>query len=281
MWVWVKAYGEGRETATVARSAVEGKPRHDLLREAAKTLLASGRADRVGVWIESIEGEGDSGDSSEVASFRGIVADKDGDATPAEWSRLSPEAPLPVELFIGLQTVEQEPAGSPGGPLIGAVVEMQSALWVPVQMHGRLRGVGFAGGRKRQAHLPRAALESVAAELALVMELEEERRLGRESREDSRRVLAALSGSESPGDILAGLVKDCTHMGVHEGRPNAVFAAIGRLVDSPKTRKESIHPAAQSMHFAWQSGAAGWIRALESGPLSGVWRRALESHRVR
>src|ERR1700736_1721372 len=118
MWVWVKAYGEGRETATVARSAVEGKPRHDLLREAAKTLLASGRADRVGVWIESIED--DSGDSSAVPTFRGIVADKDGDATPAEWSRLSPEAPLPVELFIGLQTVEQEPAGFPGEPLIGA-----------------------------------------------------------------------------------------------------------------------------------------------------------------
>jgi signal transduction histidine kinase/ActR/RegA family two-component response regulator len=277
MWVWGKAHGEGRETATVVRGAVEGKPRHDLLRDAVRTLLASGRADRVGVWIESVEG--DSGDSSEVSSFRGVVADKDGDATPAEWSRLSPEAPLPVKLLIGLQTVEQEPAGSPGEPLIGAVVEMQSALWVPVQMHGRLRGVLFAGGRKRQAHLPRAVLESVAAELALVMELEEERRLRRESREDSRRVLAALAGLESPSDILAGLVKDCT-LGVREGGPNAVFAAIGSLVDSPKTRKESIHPPAQSMRFTWQSGAAGWIRALESGPLSGVWRRALESHRV-
>ena len=196
MWVWRKAHGEARETSTVARSAVEGKPRHDLLREAVRTLLASGRADRVGVWIESVEG--DSGDLSEAASFRGIVADKDGDATPAEWSRLSPEAPLPVELSIGLQTVEQEPAGSPGGPLIGAVVEMQSALWVPVQMHGHLRGVLFAGGRKKHARLPRTLLESVAAELALVMELEDERRLGRERHQNSRRMLAALASSESP-----------------------------------------------------------------------------------
>jgi hypothetical protein len=54
MWVWGKANGEAKETATVARSAVEGKPRHDLLREAVRTLLASGRVDRAGVWIESI-----------------------------------------------------------------------------------------------------------------------------------------------------------------------------------------------------------------------------------
>src|SRR5258708_16947203 len=151
MWVWRKAHGEARETSTVARSAVEGKPRH-LLREAVKTLLASGRADRVGVWIESVEG--DSGDLSEAASFRGIVADKDGDATPAEWSRLSPEAPLPVELSIGLQTVEQEPAGAPGGPLIGAVVEMQSALWVPVQMPRHPRGGLFSRRAQKQARFP-------------------------------------------------------------------------------------------------------------------------------
>src|SRR5258706_2625297 len=148
MWFWKKAHGEARKPPTVPRSVVEGKPRHDLLREAVRTLLASGRADRVGVWIESVEG--DSGDLSEAASFRGIVADKDGDATPAEWSRLSPEAPLPVELSIGLQTVEHEPAGRSRGALICAVVEKQSALWVPVQMHGHLRGGVFARGRKEK-----------------------------------------------------------------------------------------------------------------------------------
>jgi PAS domain-containing protein len=55
---------------------------------------------------------------------------------------------------------------------------------------------------------------------------------------------------------------------------------IGCLVNSPKTVKQSIDPAGESMRFAWQSGAAGWIRALESEPLSGVWRLALETHRV-
>src|SRR5258708_1561047 len=43
MWVWRKAHGEAREPPAGAGSAGEGKPRHDLLREAVRTLLASGR----------------------------------------------------------------------------------------------------------------------------------------------------------------------------------------------------------------------------------------------
>src|SRR5467141_1713370 len=46
------------------------------------------------------------------------------------------------------------------------------------------------------------------------------------------------------------------------------------------TRKEPARPEARSIYFAWHSGDAAWIRALDSDPLSGVWRRAIESHRV-
>ena len=278
MWVWGNAQEQEGGTIGVARAAVEGRVRQDLLKEAIKTLLASGQADRVGVWVEIVDhGVADSGQHS---SFRGIVAEKDGEATPAEWSRLSPQPPLPPELLVGLRTVEQDVDGSPDKPMIGALIEMRRALWVPLQVHAQLRGILFAGCRKKQARLPRALLEAVAAELALVMELEDERRLGRERHQDSRRVLAALTGSESPSAILAGIVKDCTHKGDQQDAPGAVFAAIGCLVDSPKTRKSSIHPPPPIMRFAWHSGAAAWIRALESEELSGVWRRALESHHV-
>src|SRR5258708_32445848 len=84
MWVWRKAHGEARETSTVARSAAEGKPRHDLLREAEKTLLASGRADRAGGWF--VSREGDSGEISVAAKFRGVEGDKHCWAPPAERS---------------------------------------------------------------------------------------------------------------------------------------------------------------------------------------------------
>jgi len=278
MWGWGNTQEQRAGTIGVARAAVEGRVRQDLLKEAIKALLASGHADRVGIWVESV----DSGvaDSGQHTSFRGIVAEKDGEATPAEWSRLSPQPPLPAELLVSLRTVEQDVDDAPDKPMIGALIEMRRALWVPLQVHAQLRGILFAGSRKKQGRLPRALLESVAAELALVMELEDERRLGRERHQDSRRMLAALTSSESPSDILAGIVKDCTHKGEHQVEPSAVFAAIGCLVHSPKTRKSSIHPPPQSMRFTWQSGAAAWIRALESEELSGVWRRALDSHHV-
>ncbi|HXN50394.1 MAG TPA: ATP-binding protein [Candidatus Acidoferrum sp.] len=274
MWVWGRAHQGGGETATVARAAVDGKARHDLVKEAVRTLLTSGQADRFGVWVESTD---------DVSSFRGIVAEKEGGATPAEWSRLSPEPPLPAELLVGLQTVEQEVGETPDRPVIGAVVEMRRALWVPVAIQGHLRGVLFAGQEKKQAHLPRALLESVAAELALAMELEDERRRGREHHEDCRSVrsvLAALAGSESPSELLENIVKDCTDKGARKSGPGAVFAAIGRLFDSLETREQSPQPAAQTMRFPWHSGDAAWIHALNSEPLSAIWRRALESHRV-
>ncbi len=278
MWVWGNTQEQEGGIIGVARAAVEGRVQQELLKEAIKTLLASGQADRVGIWVENADpGIAESGQHT---SFRGIVAEKDGEATPAEWSRLSPQPPLPAELLEGLRTVEQDVDDSPGKLMIGALIEMRRALWVPLRVHAHLRGMLFAGCRKKQARLPRALLESVAAELALVMELEDERRLGRERHQDSRRVLTALTSLESPSDVLAGIVKDCTHKGDHQVEPSAVFATIGCLVDSPKTRKSSIHPPPQSMRFAWQSGAAAWIRALESEELSGVWRRALESHHV-
>ena len=276
MWVWGNAREQEGGTIGVARAAAEGRVRQDLLKEAIKTLLASGQADRVGVWVEIADLVAD---SSQHSSFRGIVAERDGETTPAEWSRLSPQPPLPAELLGSLRTVEQD-VDSPDKPMIGPLIEMRRALWVPLQVHAQLRGILFAGCRKKQARLPRALLESVAAELALVMELEEERRLGRERHQDSRRMLAALASSESPSDILAGIVKECTHQAEHQVEPSALFAAIGRLVDSPETRKVSFHSPPQSMRFVWQSGAAAWIRALESEELSGVWRRALESHHV-
>lgn len=278
MWVWGNAPEQEREMIGVARAAVEGRARHELLKEAIRTLLASGQADRVGIWVEIADhGVADSGQHS---TFCGIVAERDGEAAPAEWSRLSPQPLLPEELLVSLRTVEQDVDDSPDKPIIGALIEMRRALWVPLQVHAQLRGILFAGSRKKQGRLPRALLESVAAELALVMELEDERRLGHERHQDSRRMLSALASSESPSHILAGLVKDCTHSGDHQVEPSAVFAAIGRLVDSPKSRKGSVSSLPWSMRFAWQSGAAAWIRALESEELSGVWRRALESHHV-
>lgn len=276
MRVWGKSKAEHRATVGVARAALEGKVHHDLLREAVGTLVATGEVDRAGVWLDPAEDA--AGDSRDGLHFRGIVVEKEGDATPPEWSRLSPEPPLPEDLLIGLQTVDQELGESQSPAMIGALIEIRHALWVPVIVHGHLRGIVFTGQRKKQTPVPRALAESMAAELALALQLEDERRFRRERHDDSRRVIAALTGSESPNDVLIRIVEDCTHKREHEGKPIAVFAAIGCLTDPLRTKNPV--PTAQSMRFAWHSGAPAWIRNLESEELSGVWRRALEFHTV-
>src|SRR5271169_5182912 len=90
----------------VARAAVAGIARHELIQEAVHFLVANAKADRIGVWLESADTE--RVPRRAFAEFRGIVADRDGAATPPEWARLSPEAPLPMELLNAGKSVEQD-----------------------------------------------------------------------------------------------------------------------------------------------------------------------------
>src|SRR6202790_4607482 len=230
MKVWGKQHRPEVAGRGVARAAAAGAACQQLVTEAARTLLASGQVDRAGVWIEALESAG--GDSPGLAGFRGIVCDLDGEETPAEWARLSVEAPLPQELLAGGKTVEQELYDGPGPPVIGALVEMRRALWVPIENHGHLRGMAFAGTRRKQARLPQTLLESVAAELGLALELEEERRVARERQVDlgtTREILEALASSESTDAILANLVESCTETGARGYGPGAIFAVIAQL----------------------------------------------------
>src|SRR5258708_35993739 len=97
--------------------------------------------------------------------------------------------------------------------MIGTLIEMRRALWVPLVLHGHLRGVLFAGQREKQAPLPRALLESVAAELALALELVDELRLELELHLYSRVVCLLLSTFVVPtpsGDNLTERLHDLT-----------------------------------------------------------------------
>ena len=277
MRVWGKVPETNRETTSVARAAAEGKSRDDLLKVAVARLAASRQADRFGVWLEPGEQDFHSRDSG---TFHGVVVERDGAATPPEWARLSPEPPVPAELLLGLRMAEQQLGHAKGGAMIGALVEMKSAMWVPVKTNGHLRGVVFAGHRSKHPNFPRDLLQSVADELALAVELEDERRLGRERHQDSRRIAEALANSQSPADQLSGIVSACAGQEVRAQEvPPALFAAVGRLVDEPAAPASSPSQSA-NVDFTWHAGASGWIGGLHSEPWSSIWRRALQTHKV-
>ena len=137
--------------AGVARAAVAGLARAELVEEAGRLLMASGQADRIGVWLKV--GAGSKGGKG-ASEFRGKVAEQNGQKTPEEWERLTAEA-LPPELVAAGKTIEQDAESATDGAMLGATVEMRAVMWVPVQGSTSLAGVLFAGSRKKQAQLPR------------------------------------------------------------------------------------------------------------------------------
>src|ERR1700719_1468235 len=209
MRVWGKAVPERREVRGLACAILAGASRQELLGTAVHTLLAEGNADRIGVWLEAPNDPND--DVGETATFRGIVADVNGEETPAEWSRLSPVAAVPGELRLTLKSLEQTRPDSSRHPVIGPMIGMRHALWVPSGSRGRLRGLILAGSRKTRAALPKVLAESVAAEVTLALNADDERRIAGEREHDLasvRNVLAALASEESPETILRTIVSD-------------------------------------------------------------------------
>src|SRR5258708_30354228 len=260
-----------------AGAAAEGASGEELMREAMRVLSKDkdSDADRLGVWLEPQLGQKE--ETSFPPSFRGMIWERGVEATPAEWARLSQEFPLPQELFTG-KSVEQDPGGPPARPMLGPLTEMRRAVWVPVRRTGRLRGVLLAGTRARQGVLPQALLESVAAELLLAVELDEEQRMARERQADldmAAEIMTALGKSGPESLILAKLADHCTEPGGHGRGLDAVFAVVGR-----RSVISGGDSNAAEMTFPWKSGDPPWTCAGGRGPLADVWNRALHDRKV-
>jgi signal transduction histidine kinase/CheY-like chemotaxis protein len=275
MRVWrTKTEKASEQLLGVARAAVAGASRDELLKEAVKELGSEGNADRIGVWVEaesSLQFEG-------PGRFQGLVWDRENGEMPFEWSHLSIEPPLPEEALFAGKCVEQDLEDLPDRPIIGPLVELRRATWIPIERNGQLKGVILAGSRGKQEVMRLGKMQSIAAGLALAIALEEEQRNASIRDSDlraAREILEARRTRNPAGMILARLAESCTKKVAGEQSPGATFAVIGVLVE----------PAGDSvkgweMEFRWQSGDQEWARAVASEPLADIWRRALEMRQV-
>jgi signal transduction histidine kinase/CheY-like chemotaxis protein len=276
----MKIWGKRTEAALgergVARAALAGASREELLKEALRALGKEGNADRIGVWLEAESGcnlqkEGPGG-------FQGLVWDRENGEMPAEWANLSVEPPLPEESLFAGKSVEQDLQAVPQRPIIGPLVELRRATWIPIERKGQLKGVILAGTRGKQPLMPLEHMQSIAAELALAIGLEEEQSLARIRNADldaARNILAARSSKIPAGLMLAKLADSCTDKVMREPGVGAAFAMIGALVEQAEPSGKEAEIA-----FHWRSGDESWTHAVESQPLAGIWRRALESRQV-
>jgi hypothetical protein len=256
----------------VARAALLGVTRPQLIRAAVDHLLEQGHADRVGAWTEC----GDYCDSADrPAAYRGFVSDYDHQFTPSQWSHLSPEPPLPFELLTERKTVQQDLDHASDLPVIGAVTEMRRALWVPVEVQGELRGLVFGGVRKRHGALLRNVFESVAGELALALEFEDEQRRSRERQEDLRsvqRFLTGMSARESVDHLVTNVVWECVAESATSTGLGAAFAVLYLPDDSAGT--------GGSAGQRWCAGEASAVMLFESEPVRRIWHKAVATRRT-
>ena len=266
-------------TSAISAACAAGQElsREKLLRKTLYKLASDSSTDRIGVWLDAPDTEGmETSIGPGTEPFRGIVWDRQSQNIPLEWQRLSAEPPLPHEALSAGESVDQR-LDHGALPIIGPLLELQRAMWVPVKRRGRLRGILLAGSRRKHGKLPAEALESAASELALAIELEEEQQLARDNQVDlllARKTLDSLIGSEKPGLILAVLVDDCVARPRCDGGLAIRFAAIGCLQKKPGDS------TASSPSFPWKNGDAVWINALGSNPCAAIWSNAIETRRL-
>ena len=275
MKVWPKRRKAEAGRLGVARAALAGASNDELLEEAVFALAQLDSADRVGVWLEppplSPRPVGFS------TALRGLVWDRATPDVPKEWRTLSLEPPLPDELLLAQKPVHLELSGVPANLLIGPLLGLRHALWIPVAGKEQLRGLALIGGKAPVPVFVREQALSVAAELALALELQEQQNSASTRSADllfTRRFLDT-SAENFADAFLSRLVAECVEDARFGPGLRAVFAVIGVLPpDALNSGK------AAQVEFLWRSGDPSWACAVESEPISRIWRRALEARQI-
>jgi signal transduction histidine kinase/AmiR/NasT family two-component response regulator len=263
----------------VLRVARAGASREEWIQVALDELAQEAALDRAGIWLEPAA---DAGDTGGTAVFTGAVWERNGGNLPREWRRISAEAPLPREVLNGTKSVEYELEGATVLPMLGPLVELQRALWVPVNGRQILGGLILAGSREHHVPLPRAKVERIADELGLLLEIEEERRLARERQEDLmlwRRVQDLLEQPEVPENLLRELAESCAGEKGKSGA-GAVFAMIAERKSGLPVKTPAAAGEADRLVLCAQTGDPAWAHSLEDGPLENLWRQAVETRHV-
>jgi two-component system NtrC family sensor kinase len=250
-----KVTNSKKSSCSVAGAALQAASREELLEQVANSLLEETQADRVGVWVEGVGSD---------RTLRGLVRDRGGSLTPHEWAQLSLGLPFLQQVYLRGQALEQMLEETQEKALIGPLVEMRQAVWVPARRGEHTFGVLLAATRQHREGFSAAALEPVAAELTLALEAECERFARTERDADltfSRETLRQILQGTPPNTLLDSIADNCVQ------QVGAGFTAIGRRSGS-------------DMGFPWKSGTADWSKFLEHKDLLGLCQKAMQEGRV-
>src|SRR5262245_8436745 len=175
MRLWGKKTEEEAGGASVARAALAGGSHLELVREALSALTQAPCPDRVGVWLEP---DASAQSASELSgTLHGLVSNRAAkEECQPEWKILSLEPPLPECLLTRAEPFEQNLEDSVRNAVIGQLVGLRRALWVPVADESRVRGLILLGSVSSSLAPFLHRAKSVAGELALALRAEEQLR---------------------------------------------------------------------------------------------------------
>lgn len=197
------------------------------------------------------------------------------------------EPPLPEQLLLRPEHFEQDLDDSARNAVIGQLVGLRRALWVPVADQGYDHGQGSLGcvrglillGNAVDSLAPfLARAKSVAAELALALRAEEHLRAVRVRNAELdlvRQIMQSGWDRSLPDRMLAQLVDDCVRDTAKGEGLGASFAAVGATYSF-----EGWFSPATQPNFRWRSGNEAWTSSMGRDPLARLWRRALETREI-
>jgi signal transduction histidine kinase len=249
---------------------LNGGSREELLREALAEVADGGKAHRIGIWLEPAEE-----DRKQEGVLRGTVWDSEIMVPAREWQWLAPQTVLPPASLFSGAAVEVDLTREVKLPIVGPLAGLGRAIWTPVRLAGKLRGVLLAGTRGIRAELPRERLLDVSGKLAVALALESERKASNERHADNalcERILARLQTNTPPGRLLQVVVESCLSQSVRPHNPGVAFAAIARI------RRESSIPeqAGVAIEFLCTAGKVDENQITAHEAVNMLVREALE-----
>src|SRR5260370_7268911 len=133
MWIWHKTAQKESSARGLARAALDGASRKELLQEAMKALARNGPTGRLGVWLAT---DPNATPHDEIAAgFHGLVWDPGNRDTPKGWAHLSVEPPLPEELLLRGKTADQNLGSSPRNHPLRLPAALHYPLAAPTSSH--------------------------------------------------------------------------------------------------------------------------------------------------
>src|SRR5947209_595108 len=253
---WWPRRGATPPCGVVARATVRGESMGAILELGARSLLEAGAADRAAVWLQSAH-------HSEI--YQGAIVEAGSGIVPEEWKQLDVSPP-----FFGKLLDSQQPLTHLGDSsvmsLIGPLVEMRSAVWLPLRVERSSLGLAMVAMAKVRPAPESELFRTGADEIALAVAQRQDREQFRRRREE----LAATGRLQQA--ILAGthanlLLTQIAAQAIRYAR--AAFVALGQASPTPQ----------DSPRFEILAGPREWAGLIHQEPMVEVWRTAIEQRR--